>query len=197
MLSFVHKLVSIPAVYELGQWVAGGPKNRKIFRQEFSTLPPQGRVLDVGGGTGLLRPLFPNEWEYCCLDTDPQMLKAFRAKFPQNECIEASACNIPFADGRFDLCLMKSVSHHLTEAEFQTSLLEVKRVLSPQGILILVDPTWNPTNFRGRFLWSVDRGSFPRTEQALQEHLARHFMVERKRSWRVHHEYALFWCLKP
>lgn len=154
-------------------------------------------MLDVGGGTGLLRPLFPNEWKYCCLDPDPQKLYAFRAKFPRKNCIEASACNIPFADDRFDLCLMKSVSHHLTNAEFRSSLLEVKRVLSPKGIFIFIDATWNPENFRGRFLWSVDRGSFPRTEGTLQEHLARHFLVDRKRSWKTHHNYTLFWCLKP
>lgn len=196
MLRLFHKLVSLPSVYELSQWLVGGRKNRKILLEEFSALPRQGRALDVGGGTGLLRNLLPSAWKYTCLDPDPQKLEGFRARFPHEECIEASGCVIPFPDGGFDLCLMKSVSHHLTETEFRTSLLEIKRVLSQQGILIFIDATWNPKNFRGRILWSVDRGSFPRTEGTLQEHLSRHFLVERKKSWKTHHNYTLFWCLK-
>jgi len=176
--------------------MAGASISRRIIIEEYASLPPTGRALDVGGGTGLSRPLLPEKWNYCCLDPDPQKLEGFRAKFPQDQWVQASGCEIPLPDDSFDLCMMKSVSHHLTDDELQASLGEIRRVLSPEGNFILVDAVWNPSNLRGRLLWSVDRGSFPKTEQGLQEHLARHFAVERKRLWKVHHEYALFWCRK-
>jgi SAM-dependent methyltransferase len=123
-------------------------------------------------------------------------LEGFRAKFPQDESVEASGCAIPLPDGSFDLCLMKAVSHHLTDAELQASLSEIKRVLRPQGVLAFLDAIWNPANLRGKVLWFVDRGSLPKIEETLRNHLARHFKVERTRTWKIHHEHALFLCRK-
>lgn len=196
MLKLAHRLVALPAVYDFSQWLAGASINRRIVSEEYSSLPPAGRALDVGGGTGLSRPLFPKQWSYCCLDPDPQKLEGFRAKFPRDEAIEASGCEIPLPDGGFDLCLMNAVSHHLTDEELHASLSEISRVLRPQGILALLDAIWNPANLRGRLLWSVDRGSFPKTEETLRNHLARYFKIDRTRNWKIHHEYALFWCRK-
>jgi len=164
------------------------------MQQEYSVLPAKGRVLDVGGGTGLSRPLLSAEWRYCCLDPDPLKLEGFRSKFPRDQCLEASGCEIPFSDSSFDLCLMNAVTHHLTDEEMRKSFAEVSRVLKPSGSFLIMDAIWNPSNLRGRFLWSCDRGSFPKTEEVLQSHLAQHFSIARKRLWKVHHEYALFWC---
>lgn len=197
MKSLLHKIVAVPAVYDFCQWMAGASTGRKIMAEEYSTLPPMGRALDVGGGTGLSRSLLPEQWSYCCLDPDPQKLEGFRAKFPGDESVQASGCMIPLPDESFDLCLMNAVSHHLTDAELQDSLAEVERVLRPQGRLAFLDAIWNPANLRGRFLWSVDRGSFPKTEETLRNHLARHFKIDRTRAWKIHHEYVLFWCRKP
>jgi SAM-dependent methyltransferase len=196
MKSFLHKVVAVPAVYDFSQWLAGASINRRIMMEEYSALPPTGRALDIGGGTGLSRPLLPGQWSYCCLDPDPQKLEGFRAKFPEDESVQASGCMIPFPDESFDLCLMNAVSHHLTDAELQDSLMEIERVLQPQGVLAFLDAIWSPSNLRGRFLWSVDRGSFPKTDEALRSHLARHFKIDRTRTWKIHHEYTLFWCKK-
>jgi SAM-dependent methyltransferase len=194
MESLLHRFVAIPAVYDFSQWMAGASICRKIMLEEYASLPSSGHALDVGGGTGLSRPLLPEKWSYCCLDPDPQKLDGFRAKFPRDQSIEASGCEIPMPDSSFDLCLMNAVSHHLTHEELKKSLAEIGRVLRPGGSFLLSDAVWNPANFRGRLLWSVDRGSFPKTEEALQTHLAGHFSIARKRRWKVHHEYALFWC---
>ncbi len=197
MKELLHKLVAIPAVYDFSQWLAGASVGRRVFREEFAKLPPHGRVLDVGGGTGLMRPLLPEAWSYCCLDPDPQKLEGFRSKFPNDEAVQASACEIPLPDESFDLCIMAAVSHHLTEDELRGALVEIKRVLRPDGLFILIDAFWNPANIRGRFLWSVDRGSFPKTASALEGHITKsHLSIHRARMWKVHHEYALYWCGK-
>jgi ubiquinone/menaquinone biosynthesis C-methylase UbiE len=192
----LHKLVAVPAIYDVSQLLAGASVSRQIFREEFAKLPSHGRVLDVGGGTGLIRPLLPAAWSYCCLDPDPQKLKGFRAKFPSDESVQASACEISLSDESFDLCIMCAVSHHLTDEDLRRALAEIKRVLRPGGYFMLMDAVWNPANLRGRFLWSVDRGSFPKTESALEAHLQDHLRIDRRRSWRVHHEYALYWGRK-
>jgi len=81
--SWIHKLVSIPAVYDLTQKLAGGNISQEILRQELSSLPKTGSALDVGGGTGLMRSFLPANWEYTCLDNDPQKISGFHRKFPK------------------------------------------------------------------------------------------------------------------
>jgi len=196
MKSLLHSIVAIPAVYDFSQWLAGASVGRRVFREEFAKLPPQGRILDVGGGTGLMRPLLPAAWTYCCLDPDPQKLEGFRAKFPHDESLQCSACEMLVPDESFDLCIMCAVSHHLTDEDLGRALKEIKRVLRLGGNFILMDAVWNPANLRGRFLWSVDRGSFPKTSSALEAQLENQLRIHRRRIWRVHHEYALYWCCK-
>jgi ubiquinone/menaquinone biosynthesis C-methylase UbiE len=196
MRRLLHNLVAVPAIYDACQWLAGASASRRVFREELKVLAPQGRVLDVGGGTGLMRPLLPEAWSYCCLDPDPQKLEGFRAKFPDDESLQCSACEMLVQDESFDLCIMCAVSHHLTDEDLDRALKEIKRVLRPAGCFMLMDAVWNPANLRGRFLWSVDRGSFPKTASALEAHLQEHLHIDRRRTWRVHHEYALYWCRK-
>jgi len=194
--SFLHKIVAIPAVYDLSQWLVGGTALTKLFAAELSELPPSGKVLDIGGGTGLYRKLFGRGWEYGCLDPDPEKLKGFRSKFPTDMAIEGSACEIPCSEKTFDMCLMIFVAHHLTDDDLQKALREVGRVLVPGGLLMLCDPLWVPGNFPGRLLWSVDRGSHPRTQESLGASVEKYLEVIKTRSWRIHHEYGLIWAKK-
>jgi len=196
MLRLLHELVSIPVVYDISQKLAGGKLTQSILRQELSSLPEKGSALDVGGGTGRLRPLLPPQWRYTCLDTDPKKLKGFKKNYEKDQSINASGCHMPVPDQSYDICLMKSVTHHLNTVNLTGSLKEIKRVLRPGGLFILVDAIWCPSNLRGRILWCLDRGNFPRTKEALTNHLTNNFLIERQRFWRVNHNYALFWCRK-
>jgi SAM-dependent methyltransferase len=110
--------------------------------------------------------------------------------------VQASACKIPLDSKSFDLCIMFAVAHHLNDEEFRLSLCEIERLLRPGGKFILMDAIWNPANLRGRFLWALDRGSFPKTQETLMNRLGEHFSIQSTRNWKVHHEYAIFWCLK-
>jgi ubiquinone/menaquinone biosynthesis C-methylase UbiE len=181
----------MPALYDFAQALAGGRQLSTMLSRELSPLGPDGLALDVGGGTGMYRSLLPPSWHYSCLDLDPQKLEGFRRKYPDDQAIEASACNIPCPDGSFDVGLMVAVSHHLTDSEFDKALAETTRVLKPTGMFLFVDAVWQPANLRGRFLWSLDRGSFPKTASDLKTMVAKHFFLEHEESWKVHHEYLL------
>jgi SAM-dependent methyltransferase len=196
MLNIIHKIVANPLIYDFCQWLAGASVNKKFFREEFASLPEKGCVLDVGGGTGLSRPLLPAGWNYCCLDPDPQKLKGFRAKYPRDESVQASACNIPLPNESFDLCIMIAVSHHLTDEEFRLSLCEIHRLLRPGGKFILMDAVWNPSNIRSRLLWFLDRGSYPKQRHILEGFVSNIFPIISTKKWKVHHEYVLFMCVK-
>jgi len=187
----LHKVFAVPVLYDLAQAIAGAAKLRAMLAPEVEVLGPQGDALDLGGGTGMYRSLLPGAWRYTCLDPDPQKLSGFRLKYPNDTALEASACAIPCPDASVDLCLMVAVSHHLTSAEFTAAMAETRRVLRPGGVLLFVDAVWQPENWRGRFLWSVDRGSSPKAGSDIRRIIADHLEVEHSQEWRVHHGYLL------
>jgi ubiquinone/menaquinone biosynthesis C-methylase UbiE len=193
---YIHHLVSLPAIYDLSQKLAGGDFSQAVLKKELSILPKTGSALDVGGGTGLIRPLLPNTWKYTCLDCDPQKLKGFKEKYPTDKIINASATDIPAPDESYDLCILSCVSHHLETSELKCALNEISRVLRKGGLLMFYDAIWNPKNIKGKLLWFLDRGSFPRPENELEGLLKKKYFIRRKRSFKVFHEYIISWCAK-
>jgi len=193
---YLHKLVSIPAIYDLSQKLAGGDVTQAILKKELSILPKTGSALDVGGGTGLMRPLLPASWEYTCLDNDPQKLNGFQKKFPKDKVMQASATKIPKPNNTYDLCILSAVSHHLQNPELNSALKEISRVLRPGGQLLFLDALLNADNVAGKILWALDRGSFPRALSDLKRHLENSFVITKSKTWKVFHEYALLICSK-
>ena len=169
---------------------------QSILRKELLSLEQQGAALDVGGGTGFMRPFLPKSWNYTCLDIDSKKLNRFRKKFPNDTVIQASATKIPKPDSTYDLCILSAVSHHLQCSELDCALREISRVLHPNGQLLFLDALLNPENVAGNFLWALDRGSFPRALNDLRRHLEKGFIITRDKTWKALHEYALLFCSK-
>ncbi|MEU6644018.1 class I SAM-dependent methyltransferase [Saccharomonospora sp. NPDC046836] len=106
------------------------------------------RVLDVGCGTGnLLRSTgkrYPKV-ELVGLDPDPKALaragrKARRAGVTVR-LDRGFAEELPYPDGSFDRVFSSLMLHHLDTASKDALLAEVRRVLRPDGLLVLADAT--------------------------------------------------------
>ncbi len=105
------------------------------------------RVLDVGCGSGCLT-LAAQSWvgengEAVGIDPSPEMIEVARqnakragskAKFELG-----LAESLPFPDGSFDVVLNRLMLHHLPEDLKQRGLAEMRRVLKPGGICLVVD----------------------------------------------------------
>ena len=105
------------------------------------SLPPAGRLLDVGCGTGvLLRRLgvsYPLA-ELCGIDPVPEMLAVARRRTPPNvHLCQGWAERLPFGDGRFDAVASCNTLHYVREP--LAALKEARRVLRPGGRLVLTD----------------------------------------------------------
>jgi SAM-dependent methyltransferase len=113
----------------------------------------QGRVLDVGGGNGVLRHFLPREVEYVSLDPSTVWLESrWRAMLPAFPClaqplrfVRGTAEHLPFATGLFDwVTSFWSLNH---TADPAAALAQMSRVLRPGGRLLLVledaQPTWD------------------------------------------------------
>ena len=180
-----------PGIYDLVQALAGLSRFRAHLAGEIAARDSDSPVLDLGGGTGLYRSLWSSDATFVCLDPDMANLRRARERTPRMQILQASGENLPFSSGFFECVLIASVAHHLSTSLFTSVLAECSRVLKPRGRLIFVDPVWDPGRWRGRALWWLDRGEYPRTPDALKQALQGSFELEHWETFVIQHRYAL------
>src|SRR5689334_9446116 len=105
LTEILHRLVAHPWIYDQTQLLAGLPAIHRRLARRIARLPPPGVVLDLGGGTGITRALWPRDCTYICLDIDPLKLRGFREKHPGERALLADATQIPLRDGSADTVL--------------------------------------------------------------------------------------------
>jgi SAM-dependent methyltransferase len=92
-------------------------------------LPQDGRVLEVGAGTGELWQHLPHG-ELTLVDFSPAMC-AQLGNLPNARVLRADAAALPFGDGSFDTLIANHMLYHLDEPD--AALREFARVLRPGG----------------------------------------------------------------
>src|ERR1700757_2794342 len=110
-----HKIASHPWVYDRIQTLAGQAQSFKRISKLTAALHPE-IVVDVGGGTGTWRSLWPTNCRYICLDIELPKLKGFRSKVPGGLAILSDATRMPIAGAAADVVICMAVLHHLTDA---------------------------------------------------------------------------------
>lgn len=103
----------------------------------------QGQILEIGGGTGVNLPYYPNSVEQVIItEPDPGMKRQLDQKFQalnkaNFETVEAKAEKLPFNDASFDTVVSTLVL--CTVDNPKKSLEEVVRVLKPGGRLLFLE----------------------------------------------------------
>ncbi|NJM50280.1 MAG: metalloregulator ArsR/SmtB family transcription factor [Sphingomonadales bacterium] len=116
--------------------------------QQYLTISPLGRVLDIGTGTGRMIELFAKEAEhFTAIDNSAEMLRLARAKLAAvpAESRDAGKIDImlgdfnalPLNDSSFDTILFHQVLHYAQAPE--RVIAEAARVLAPSGRMMIVD----------------------------------------------------------
>ena len=101
------------------------------WRRRVIALLPEGRILDLGGGTGAANEVFGNR-AVVALDPSAEMLSLNDAGLRMVGVGE----RLPFADGSFDAVFSAYVFRNLDSVS--ETLTEVARVLRPEGRLGVV-----------------------------------------------------------
>jgi len=136
----------------LAYWSSTVERNQSIlqfFRAKLNLNLQGKRVLDVGCGTAGLSNLVTSEGgEYFGCDFFEKILdfgQAFTADLPataQASLVRCSAIELPFSDSSIDVVIGFDVIEHLVGGEsWQLRFLrEIRRVLRPDGLLLLTTP---------------------------------------------------------
>lgn len=103
-----------------------------------------GRVLEVGTGTGLALPGYPESvTSVTAIDVDAEALERARPRRPDARVVQASVEDLPFADASFDV-VVSSLVFCSVEAPGR-ALTEVFRVLRPGGELRMLEHVRAPS----------------------------------------------------
>jgi len=98
-------------------------------------------ILDVGCGTGSHLELYQR---YKCdlygIDLSPSMLAIARERLGDTAQLDlGDASDMPYEDGRFDLIISMLSLHEMSPGTRSGVLSEIKRVLKPDGRILLID----------------------------------------------------------
>ncbi len=128
--------------YDLMNTVMTLGQDARWRRMLAAALPPHGRVLDVGSGTGRLAQAIAERdsgFRVVAADFSEPML---RVAPPQLRRVGADAQQLPFGDEQFDAVVSGFLVRNL--ADINLGLSEQLRVLKPGGTLAILETTPGP-----------------------------------------------------
>lgn len=101
------------------------------------------KVLDLGCGNGrLLQALKDKNVEYIGVDNSEELIKEAKKKSPEADFRVVDILKLPFQDNYFDKIYFIATLHHIPSEKIRLEVLkEAKRVLKPEGIIIVT--VWN------------------------------------------------------
>jgi len=111
----------------------------RLRSQTLSALPEDSRILEVGAGTGLNFPFYPQGTRGVASELSCEMLKVARAKErpARVHLAQSSAEELPFADASFDAAFATLV--FCSVASPQRAFAELRRVVRPGGMVALLE----------------------------------------------------------
>jgi ubiquinone/menaquinone biosynthesis C-methylase UbiE len=105
------------------------------------------RVLDFGAGLGYSVPFFARhlpQAKITCLDVSRKSLERGASLHPVAEFTHFDGTSIPYDGHTFDIALASCVFHHIPHSAHIRLLVEIRRVLKPNGLLFVFEH--NPLN---------------------------------------------------
>lgn len=137
-------------IYDTAFGLVSGPARRRAI-QEMNTLP-DGRVLEVGVGTGLALPHYRRGLAVTGIDLSPEMLALARKKVAAERLdhvealleMDAEAMDLP--DAAFDAAVAMFVASVVPNP--RRMMAEMRRVVRPGGTLLLVNHFLAPPGIR-------------------------------------------------
>jgi ubiquinone/menaquinone biosynthesis C-methylase UbiE len=186
-VTLLEHVLDSPRLYDRVQKIFGLDELRRRVGSVLAHLDP-GILLDVGAGTANFYSVVPDDFEYIALDPDDKKLMRVRQKYPDVQTVLGSGTRLPFNDAEIDYTLCIDVSHHLRDDALEQLVDELARITRRK--LIFVDALEAPRPV-SKLLWAIDRGSHPRSLDALRRRLEQRFIFEQFGVFTIQHAYMM------
>ncbi len=128
------------------------------WRAQLWSWITEGRVLEVGIGTGKNMPFYPKGIDITGIDLSPRMLERAQKRAARlgitPELIVADVQALPFPDHSFDTVVTACVFCSVPDPVL--GLLEIRRVLNPGGRLLMMEHVLSHRPVIGRLMNLID-----------------------------------------
>jgi len=124
---------------------------------EYLTLEPEEKIIDVGGGTGLIAKVFRSKKQnddIMVIDLSRSMLQ--KVKDPTLSVVQGDVTAFPLKDETFTLAILVNTLHHVYETKQQVALREVFRILKKQGRIFIIE-IWYPNTFLSNLFVKIEK----------------------------------------
>jgi SAM-dependent methyltransferase len=125
---------------ERSHWWFAGMRDVAFALLEPALAAPRSSLLDGGCGTGGFLAWAAETGRFdrlCGVDVSAEAIARAREWVPRAELAVAPLHDIPFEDGAFDVAAVNDVLQHVDEEAVPASLNELRRVLRPDGVLLV------------------------------------------------------------
>ncbi len=165
---YLDRVLEHPIVFNLCNAALSPGKGRHIKR--FLADVPFSSVIDIGCGTGHWCKLAPGP--YLGVDTSASFIRACHRRYrdePLRRFVHSDVADINLQES-YDLAMLISTLHHLSDDELSRLLPWVNRHASYFFVLDLCPVSWNPIS---RWLYSIDRGDHIREPSSQKKLLSK------------------------
>jgi SAM-dependent methyltransferase len=177
----MRAVLGIPTVYEAWQAPFAAQKLAPFTRRVDPS--KAGRVIDLGCGPGTNAAIFGVD-QYLGVDISQKYIDHARRRHPHHfEVWDVTEANPGF--GQFDLVLINSVFHHLSDLQTASVLRALPAYLRPQGTVHVLDLVLPPEPGLPRMLAKLDRGDFPRPIEEWQQLIGSHLDIASTERFKV------------
>lgn len=122
--------------------------NDLLARWFFPYIDQPLEILDFGCGQGLLTHFMQRSFfkaRVRGIDSNDGQIQENQKEYPDLTFIHYEGIYLPFEDATFDLIYMVNVMHHIACDERKQTIHGLKRILKPNGVLIIFE--FNPLNW--------------------------------------------------
>jgi len=177
----IRRILSFPCFYTLYQHLIGDKKLRHIYVNNYIQPKPGDKIIDIGCGPGEILNHLPGV-EYIGFDENERYIHGAQKKFREKAtflCKRITADTInegPLKGHWFDIALSNGILHHLNDQEALSLFDLAHKLLKPGGRLFTLDLCYAEKEpWVVRWLVSIDRGKYTRTEKEYLKLASRSF----------------------
>lgn len=175
----LSSVLDFPFVYALWQWPFIAQKFEPIVNcSEYKSAQ---RILDIACGPGINTKYFKGR-NYLGIDLNQKYVDYARSKYGDfYKCHDAREIDATL--GKFDLILMNSFLHHVSDQDTVNIINRAKMLLNPGGTIQIADITMPNENGIVKFLAKSDRGKYVRSAERLQTLVAECLNIKNQKSY--------------